>query len=322
MKLPFRLSFVLLAGLIALPLSASAATPQYYRGFAVSASQPAGDMGNVILDSITPNVGKKIRISANFREMLADLGGIENLYAPRDPQNKNVVYLGTNHFIREEGGQTGVFTIWSYNLSSGTGKRVTSMRYTPSDAPEGYGIIGNEGTNLIVLKNIDGPYCVQQLANTATTHAAFQSLNLRNPSAGFRTYTPSTSMRKTFEQLPRCGSATGTDPLDHTNNLTAADITLNTYPSTIFHFPSIPLTASVDPTKFPAGATLLIGEQTASIANGKTLQTCTVATCTATVSPSVNTHNYIAIVRDQTGKTLAWKSWPTITVTNEPPPQI
>ncbi len=324
MKLPpFFLSalFILSA---CVPSIADAATvaPTFYRGFAVEASQPPGPMGEQVLDRIVVSPSRKVRIQESFRQVLEDHGNLNEQFTPRDPQNKNVVYLGTNHFIRAEGGQTGVFTVWTYNLASGQGGRFTSFRYDPRDAAGGYAIVGNEGTKLVIMKKIDGPYCERALPDIATSHAVFQTMNMRNAAARLSAYTSSQSMKAVFARLPACQSGAGdTGGTGARDGGAAIDIQLNALNAYFPPTTTMTLIATAKTADMPANGRLIIGEQSASPANGRRLQVCEMAgsavdtTCTASFVPERGEHFYIAIIEDQDGKYIAWKQWPKVTIT-------
>ncbi|MBP7134307.1 hypothetical protein KBA73_03755 [Patescibacteria group bacterium] len=204
MHLSIRSLFIglmLVVGSISSLQPVSAATT-FYRGFALSSTQKFDAGGYAPLNALVLS-GKKRAIKKEFADLLNDLGGMHQTFAPRDASLRNIVYLSTNHFKGTGSTQTGVFLVWKYNFDTGAYNRVFSLSYNPIETPMGYSVIGNEGSKLVVLKNIDGPYCERDIADLSSTF--LKALDLRNLNKGLQGYTPSPSMKRVFHALPTCG---------------------------------------------------------------------------------------------------------------------
>ncbi len=203
------LGLSLLVGALILTQPVSAATT-FYRGFALGSTEQFNAGGYRPTNAIIIS-GKKRAIKKEFADLLTDLGGMYQTFVPRDASMRNVVYLSTNHLRGLGNGQKGVFLVWKYNFDTGAYSRVFSLQYNPTDTPMGYSILGNEGAKLIVLKNIDGPYCERDTANLSS--AFLKTLDLRNLAKGLQGYTPSQSMQAIFRALPECGWVDRTPPV-------------------------------------------------------------------------------------------------------------
>ncbi len=256
------------------------AATTFYRGFELTSTVAPDEMGHVVFDAMIIS-GKRRAFKPVFKTLLSDLGGLTQTFVPRDPVVKNIVYVSTNHQVRAEGGREGVFIIWKYNIDTGVYSRLDSFRYSTQDAPLGFDIIGNEGTSLIIIKNIDSPYCERDLQEAGDY--LFRSLDMRNTTKGFSNYSPSASMRAAYRALPECLTVGPDLTLRADRDLISQGVTTSSV-----------LTASFADVQLPTGSHLEI-RQLAAGSSGTIVQTCTTSVCRAVVTESgmILNNNYL-----------------------------
>ncbi|MBP9762577.1 hypothetical protein KBD34_03095 [Patescibacteria group bacterium] len=284
--------FVFFCGFMFVGANVQAAT--FYRGFELTSTIAPDEMGFVPTNALLIS-GKKKTIKPDFFNLVSDLGGIRQQFAPRDPVNKSIVYFGTNHSIRAEGGQTGVFIVWKYNLDNGTYSRLYSLRYDPETKPMGYDIVGNEGTKLVILENIDGPHCPRDIPTEFSR--LLRTLDMRTPAKGMSVYAPSAGMKTAFGALPRCLEA----PQKSTLSLTTTHSSVTAGEAT-----NVVLQAHFSADQLPAGSRLEIQEVFAGH-SGTLIQRCDVISCMGTLRGEALTqgiHIYIAYILNASGGLL------------------
>jgi hypothetical protein len=293
MKQSLYLAFGALLGLgILLPQSSFAAA-HFYRGYELVSTTKPNAMGSQEYNAFKLTNGKKVVIGAAALAILHDHGAINGTHTPRDPQHSSVIYLGTNHYVKAEGGQEGVFTVWLYDQKNGDIRRIASQHFDPSEVTNGYQVVGNEGTQLIVARVLSPLGCIHDLPESTGTD--FLSLDMRHPIQGFHKYVPSISMRSVFHATPSC--LTGAAQ----NN----ELVFSADPSIAMLGQTVSLNARYSG-QMPVGGYIQIADTNSATLPNPIGQKCYSSTCSVTVSMT-NTSRpqpYGAFVYDSTGRNV------------------